>query len=66
VRQARQASGQPGLRWDGRESCFTSATTFMFHVSHLNQAKEKSTMYICIPVEEDRGLDSPVCAHFGS
>jgi len=23
-------------------------------------------MNICIPVEEDRGLDSPVCAHFGS
>jgi predicted Fe-Mo cluster-binding NifX family protein len=23
-------------------------------------------MYICIPVEADHGLDSPVCAHFGS
>jgi predicted Fe-Mo cluster-binding NifX family protein len=23
-------------------------------------------MNICIPVEEDNGLDSPVCAHFGS
>jgi predicted Fe-Mo cluster-binding NifX family protein len=23
-------------------------------------------MRICIPVDEDRGLDSPVCAHFGS
>ena len=23
-------------------------------------------MRICIPVEEDRGLESPVCAHFGS
>lgn len=23
-------------------------------------------MNICIPVEDDRGLDSPVCAHFGS
>jgi predicted Fe-Mo cluster-binding NifX family protein len=23
-------------------------------------------MNICIPVTEDRGLDSPVCAHFGS
>jgi predicted Fe-Mo cluster-binding NifX family protein len=23
-------------------------------------------MNICIPIEEDRGLDSPVCAHFGS
>lgn len=23
-------------------------------------------MKICIPVDEDRGLDSPVCAHFGS
>jgi len=23
-------------------------------------------MIICIPVQEDRGLDSPVCAHFGS
>jgi len=23
-------------------------------------------MNICIPVEEDRGLQSPVCAHFGS
>lgn len=23
-------------------------------------------MKICIPVSEDRGLDSPVCAHFGS
>jgi predicted Fe-Mo cluster-binding NifX family protein len=23
-------------------------------------------MKICIPVDEDRGLESPVCAHFGS
>lgn len=23
-------------------------------------------MLICIPVEEDRGLESPVCRHFGS
>jgi predicted Fe-Mo cluster-binding NifX family protein len=23
-------------------------------------------MLICIPVEEDRGLESPVCQHFGS
>ena len=23
-------------------------------------------MRICIPVEEDRGLESPVCGHFGS
>jgi len=23
-------------------------------------------MNICIPVEDDRGLESPVCAHFGS
>jgi len=23
-------------------------------------------MKVCIPVEEDRGLESPVCAHFGS
>jgi predicted Fe-Mo cluster-binding NifX family protein len=23
-------------------------------------------MNICIPVDEDRGLQSPVCAHFGS
>ncbi|MBN1946911.1 MAG: NifB/NifX family molybdenum-iron cluster-binding protein [Bradymonadales bacterium] len=23
-------------------------------------------MQICIPVEADQGLDSPVCAHFGS
>lgn len=23
-------------------------------------------MKVCIPIDEDRGLDSPVCAHFGS
>lgn len=23
-------------------------------------------MYLCIPVETDQGLESPVCAHFGS
>jgi predicted Fe-Mo cluster-binding NifX family protein len=23
-------------------------------------------MNICVPVEDDQGLDSPVCAHFGS
>jgi len=23
-------------------------------------------MRVCVPVEEDRGLESPICAHFGS
>ena len=23
-------------------------------------------MNVCIPVDEERGLDSPVCGHFGS
>lgn len=23
-------------------------------------------MHVCIPVTEDRGLDSPICPHFGS
>ncbi len=30
------------------------------------ETKEGVIMNICIPVNEDRGLDSPVCAHFGS
>jgi len=23
-------------------------------------------MKLCIPISEDRGLDSPICGHFGS
>lgn len=23
-------------------------------------------MQVCVPIEEDRGLESPVCAHFGA
>lgn len=30
------------------------------------QENEREMMRICIPVDEDRGLDSAVCAHFGS
>ncbi len=45
----------------------------MKHVAHdgLTPPKrfsegEELVMNICIPVNEDKGLQSPVCAHFGS
>jgi predicted Fe-Mo cluster-binding NifX family protein len=32
----------------------------------MQSTQEEGTMKLCIPINEDNGLDSTVCAHFGS
>jgi predicted DNA-binding protein (UPF0251 family)/predicted Fe-Mo cluster-binding NifX family protein len=34
--------------------------------SSTGELKGEVVMYVCVPVEEDKGLQSPVCGHFGS